>query len=315
MGGLSPASGRSAWTRLRGVVLPAWYVAVLAGLLLAGALRAQWPVASAVIWLGTAVCSMVSLLLLELLGARVFAGRGVEGAFLERQASIVFGYSAAQRAWYLAQAMGCWFLIGLLSVLGFRALGERLAFDATAPIRAGLRELPALVHVGLAFLLMDGWSYLRHRAEHADGESGLLWRVVHCYHHTPAHVNLWTGMVVHPLEAIFVIAVPMTLLGALGFAPWEALMVYSAFMLVVMPQHMNSGWTIGWLAQVVQGPKAHCRHHSVDFDTRNTNFADCLTLWDRLGGTWAPVSSSVFAGPFGLTCALPDAAKGEAVAR
>ena len=315
MGKLSTASGRMRWMRLRGVALPAWYAAVLAGLLLAGALRAQWPVASAVIWLTTALCSMVSLLLLELLGARAFAGRGVEGSFLERQASIVFEYSAAQRAWYLAHAMGCWVLVGLLSVLGFRALGEHLAFAAAAPIHAGVRELPALVQVGLAFLLLDGWSYLRHRAEHAGAESGLLWRAVHRYHHTSTHLSVWAGMLVHPLEAVFVVAVPMTLLGALGVAPWEVLMAFSGFMLVVMPQHMNSGWTIGRLACVIHGPEAHTRHHSIDFDTRNMNFADCLTLWDRLGGTWAPASPSLFTGPFGIACALPVTAERGAVAR
>jgi sterol desaturase/sphingolipid hydroxylase (fatty acid hydroxylase superfamily) len=32
---------------------------------------------------------------------------------------------------------------------------------------------------------------------------------------------------------------------------------------------------------------------------RNANYADCLTVWDRLFGTWRPAARTVFRGPFG----------------
>src|SRR5579883_2748960 len=103
---------------------------------------------------------MTSLLALEIAGARRFAGPGAEGAFLARQASIVLGYSAGIRARYLASAIGCWFFIGIMCVIGFLAIGERLLSHLTTPAAAALQGLPSIIRLTLAFLLVDGWSYL-----------------------------------------------------------------------------------------------------------------------------------------------------------
>src|SRR5262245_17629365 len=114
--------GQSGMWLTRGVALPVWYAVFLSGLVIAGALHAEHQGASILVWLATALGSMISLLALEIAGARLFARTDAEGAFLARQASTIVGYSARERASYLARAMGCWFSVGILLVVGFVAL-------------------------------------------------------------------------------------------------------------------------------------------------------------------------------------------------
>lgn len=82
---------------------------------------------------------------------------------------------------------------------------------------------------------------------------------VHPLHHTPTEMNVWTGMVVHPVEALLVLALPV----------------------------------------LANGPEAQTLHHSVRLGERNADSADCLTLWERLFGTYRKATSEVFRGPCG----------------
>lgn len=285
-------------------VLPVYYVASVATLFAAAAVHAASPALTDALVVGTVAVGSGAMLALERAGAAWFAGRlpGEAGRYLAAQsATLTRGHSWALRAAYLAQAVACWFVVGVATVLAARA-GGAAVHDRVAALDGASRALaawPAVARVLAAFAALDAWSYLRHRAEHADGERGVLWRRVHRRHHVPTEMNLWTGMIVHPVEAVLVFALPTFALGALGYARWEATLLFALFLMLTMPQHMNSGWTAGAAAAWIHGPEAHTAHHAADREARNANYADCLTVWDRLFGTWRAPSREVFRGPFG----------------
>lgn len=289
--------------RLRHLVLPVFYLVGLGALCTAVVVRPAHPLITDLLIGGTLATMSTILLGLELYGARLFGRRlpGEEGRYLRHQAELLASYSVSTRVRFLAQAIACWFVAGISTVL--------LSHLAGAALRArwdGLRAAadvvcagPIALRIGAAFLALDAWSYWRHRLEHAGAERGSLWRHIHRWHHTPTEMNVWTGMVVHPVEALLVFAVPVFTMGALGYGLWEVFLLFAVFVVLTMPQHMNSGWTAGVLGSVIHGPEAHTLHHSVRFEERNANYADCLTLWDRLFGTYRRATPEVFRGPFG----------------
>lgn len=250
-------------------------------------------------WLGGVGLGMGSLFVLEGVGPRVLApadpdlGAHLLGDFGPR----LWGYSWARRTRWLFDATLCWFVAGVTTIVGSSLLGHALAEAASVP--ALFDGWPPLLRLLVAFLLMDVHSYFRHRLEHAGGERSWMWRRVHRYHHEPVVMDLWAGMQVHWLEALLVFGPPCLLLSALGFATWELLFLFTLFLLITATQHVGSGWTSGpIMGPIFQGPDAHLRHHSVVQRDRLENLADCLTLWDRLFGTWAPPRPG-FRGPYG----------------
>ncbi|MCC7535957.1 MAG: sterol desaturase family protein [Deltaproteobacteria bacterium] len=288
---------------LRHVALPVWYLAGLAGLVVVHGLvqRDAWLGTAA--WLGVVTLASALLFALEMLGPRWLADDDDgAAAYLRAQLERVSrGYSARHRAAFLGQALLCWMLCGLATVVLAHWLGAWL-LRSSVTLRSAADVViawPPRVRVLVAFVLLDAWSYARHRIEHANGERGVLWRLVHRWHHTPTEIDLWTGMVVHPIEAVLVFAVPCAALAALGFERWELSFLFTQFLMITMPQHMNSGWTAGALGAVIHGPEAHTRHHSTDPAIRNANFGDCLTVWDRIFGTYRKPPPDVFQGPYG----------------
>ncbi len=289
----------------REALLPIWYVLNLTVQAAALVLMAGGDALGERLWIGGGVGAVSLIFAMEYLGARAFghALPDATGVYIREQAArVAHGYPLTRRGYYLAHALGCWVVFGVGAIVAAHALGSSLRAHVGALQRAGdvVLRWPAGARVLGAFALLDCWSYFRHRIEHAGGERNLLWRLVHRWHHTPDHIDLWTGMVVHPLEAMLVFLVPCTLFAALGLARWELLFLFTLFLLITVPQHMNSGWTAGPVGVVLQGPDAHVRHHSLAYPERNANFADCLTLWDRLFGTYVRPPRETFVGPFGL---------------
>ena len=273
---------------LRHAILPIWYAGALGGLAASYVLIAQGSDIGPMAWIVTLGLSIPMLFVLELVGAAKFAGS-------------LPPHTWRDRVRFLGQAVFCWLFSGIAIVLIGQSVGA--AVLARVPLLIQLerwvRAWPLIARLLVPFLFLDLWSYGRHRIEHAGGERSGLWRRVHRWHHAPAEVSLWTGMTIHPVEVMFVFAVPSFLFGALGFAPWEVIFLFSVFLTITSPQHMNSGWTSGPLGFIICGPEAHTRHHSTHYEIRNANFGDCLTIWDRLFGTFVPNDGSVFGGPFG----------------
>lgn len=290
---------------LRRTALPAWYLVATGGMIAVYPAMEALPRLVPVLWFGHLVLVSSVLFAMEVFGARRFAAssEGDDAEYLRRQSHrVVEGYSLAARVRYIADATACWLVFGIATVVLAAALGGAMleASPALQGAAAAVRAWPAVLRVGLAFALLDLWSYWRHRVEHARGEDNFLWRQVHRRHHVPDEIDLWTGMIVHPVESVLVFGLPCTLFAAVGFERWELLWMFSFFLTITMPQHMNSGWQIGALGAVIHGPEAHTRHHSAVRQRRLENLADCFTVWDRIFGTWVVAPSRPFAGPYGL---------------
>jgi sterol desaturase/sphingolipid hydroxylase (fatty acid hydroxylase superfamily) len=286
---------------LRHRALPAYYVATVTTLLAAAVTHDALPALTDALVVGTVVVGSSVMMALERLGASWFAQRmtGDAGRYLAAQVeTLTREHTWTLRATLIAQAVACWFVVGIATVFAAHAAGAAVGVHV-AGVSRWLASWPELARVTAAFVALDAWSYLRHRAEHARGERNALWRLVHRRHHEPTAMNLWTGMIVHPVEAVLVFALPTLAMGALGYARWECTLLFALFLVITMPQHMNSGWTAGPFSAWIHGPEAHTAHHSADIEARNANYADCLTVWDRLFGTYRPTTREVFRGPFG----------------
>jgi sterol desaturase/sphingolipid hydroxylase (fatty acid hydroxylase superfamily) len=143
--------------------------------------------------------------------------------------------------------------------------------------------LPAALRWPLALVLLDGWMYLWHRANHAVP---LLWRF-HRVHHADDRMDVTTATRFHPGEHFGAIVLRLGLIPLLGFTLGELLVYDSLVLLVTMFHHANI--SLGrWdrpLAWLVVTPGLHQVHHSRVVAETNSNYSTVLSLWDRLAGT------------------------------
>ena len=167
---------------------------------------------------------------------------------------------------------------------------------------------PALVAVAVSWLALDLSGYLVHRAEHA---SKLLWRL-HRVHHSDPDVDVTTTYRFHPFEVVLRAAALVAVAFALG-VPLAAVAGYLLLSAVTSPlSHANlrlpAGLerALGWL---VITPRIHRTHHSLEASDSASNLAVCLSLWDRLFGTYREAPSR---GWDALRFGVPDRTVAEA---
>lgn len=148
-----------------------------------------------------------------------------------------------------------------------------------------LAPLPPWLDVLAGAVLMDLVDYGRHRLVH---RVPLLWRL-HRVHHLDESPDSSTGMLNHPLEAVpsllvFAVAVPV-----LGLSPMAIAVRMMVGMSLLLFHHSNLALpdvldrALAWLTPT---PRTHRVHHARDLPWTDSNFGTCLTVWDRLFGTW-----------------------------
>ena len=173
--------------------------------------------------------------------------------------------------------------VGYTAVLG-------VAWAVAAPVR--LDALSSLWHAqpvlgGLAcFVAWDAAGYWYHRIGHT---TRVGW-AAHSPHHTGARFDLtlglrqtWFpihGLAVHPLLALAgfdlaAVAVCAAVSGCLQ-------VLQHASFDVPVPRFVDA---------LVMTPGTHRHHHASGAAGGAVNLGPVLTVWDRLGGTWAPASS------------------------
>jgi sterol desaturase/sphingolipid hydroxylase (fatty acid hydroxylase superfamily) len=145
-------------------------------------------------------------------------------------------------------------------------------------------NLPAPLRFVLALLLLDGWMYVWHRANHTIP---LLWRF-HRMHHSDRHMDVTTATRFHLGEHLGAAALRLGLIPLLGFSIWE-LVVYDTLVIAVTQFH-HADILLGrwdrWLRLVIVTPNMHKVHHSDQQPETDSNYATVLSLWDRLAGTF-----------------------------
>lgn len=146
-------------------------------------------------------------------------------------------------------------------------------------------EVPAVAAFVIAWLALDGAGYALHRFEHA---SRLLWRL-HRQHHSDPDLDVTTSFRFHPVEALLQAGLIMLVALVLG-APPLAAVAYSCLVAIIAPlSHTNIALPrplesmLRWL---VITPDMHRTHHSTDAADHGTNYSVCLSIWDRLFGTY-----------------------------
>ncbi len=196
--------------------------------------------------------------------ARPLAPRSVHQIAVEAFQGIVYG-----TVFGFGTAFGLWWLV--------LELRNAIGIEATL---GGSPWIPALALIVLA----DFLDYFRHRHEHES--NGLMWRV-HSVHHSIRQFSLLAGLALHPLEAVFTYASYGLVAGTLGVTFESMLLGLTLALLVMGAQHTNTPTSLGGLSRVLAHADGHRWHHDIALGAgRNVNYANVLSLWDLLWGSF-----------------------------
>ena len=192
-----------------------------------------------------------------------------------------------------AQRWGANLGLALVSTLVVRVLvpGSAIAVAMVAADEGwGLfnrLQAPAWLAFLGAVVLLDLIVYLQHVLFHSVP---LLSRL-HAVHHADPDFDLTTGIRFHPLEIVLSVLIKLAAVAVLG-APVAAVLAFEVVLnATAMFNHANvslPAWLEPWVRRFLVTPDMHRVHHSVIEAERNSNYGFCLSLWDRLLGTYTP---------------------------
>jgi sterol desaturase/sphingolipid hydroxylase (fatty acid hydroxylase superfamily) len=182
-----------------------------------------------------------------------------------------------------------------LAIALFNTVILGLAFGyvtATVAEWAEANQLGLLNYLGLAgpirfavaLVLLDGWLYIWHRANHAIP---LLWRF-HRMHHSDRDMDVTTATRFHLGEHVGSAVLRLGLIPLLGFEVWN-LVVYDTLVIAITQFH-HADISIGrwdrWLRLLIVTPDMHKVHHSDWRQESDSNYSTVLSVWDRLAATF-----------------------------
>jgi sterol desaturase/sphingolipid hydroxylase (fatty acid hydroxylase superfamily) len=166
---------------------------------------------------------------------------------------------------------------------------------------AGL-DAPAWIAIVLGVLALDLTEYGRHRLSH---HLPWLWRL-HRVHHTDPQVDVTTSLRGHPLEQALRPLFDATAILLVGIGP-QTLALHALLQIVTLLfQHANLPLPPALdrvVARLTPTPAYHLVHHSRRRPQTDSNYGACLTVWDRLFGTWQPVDPDLSIGLDGFDTA------------
>jgi sterol desaturase/sphingolipid hydroxylase (fatty acid hydroxylase superfamily) len=149
-------------------------------------------------------------------------------------------------------------------------------------------EGPPLLIGVVSFLVLDLAIYFQHRVFH---HVPWLWRL-HRMHHSDVVIDVSTALRFHPLEILLSMLIKISLVTALGLSPFVVIAFEVTLNASSLLNHAN--WNMGkwdrWVRCILVTPDMHRIHHSSRVEETNSNYGFCLSLWDRLLGTYTPQS-------------------------
>ena len=156
--------------------------------------------------------------------------------------------------------------------------------DFSAPV------LPNILSYVLCFLFIDFIYYALHRLSH---HIPILWRL-HKVHHSDDRMTASTGLVHHPLEALFIGVTAFSIYVIVNM-PVGVILFYGAInSLHIAFVHSNMRlpfWLDFGLSKIIYTPSLHKIHHSIRMDEGNSNFGMIFVLWDRVLASWKSQAS------------------------
>jgi sterol desaturase/sphingolipid hydroxylase (fatty acid hydroxylase superfamily) len=168
-------------------------------------------------------------------------------------------------------------------------LGLATAFVAhwTEANQVGLLQIvavPELLRWLAAIVILDGWMYAWHRANHA---LPFLWRF-HRVHHSDTHMDVTTATRFHLGEHVGGAALRLGLIPLAGLEVWHVV-VYDLLVIAVTQFHhadISLGRCDRWLRWLIVTPDMHKVHHSDWTPETDSNYAVVFSFWDRLAGSF-----------------------------
>ena len=147
----------------------------------------------------------------------------------------------------------------------------------------------AVLAAGL--LALDLLVYWAHRMQH---RVRLLWRF-HAVHHADTDMDIGTALLHHPVAYLCVGAFTGFTLLSLGLPAW-VFPVYGLFEVAGgVFQHVATpipDWFERTARTVFVTPGMHQAHHSANPAHHHTNYANILSVWDRVFGTFLALSAA-----------------------
>jgi sterol desaturase/sphingolipid hydroxylase (fatty acid hydroxylase superfamily) len=182
-----------------------------------------------------------------------------------------------------------------LTAVGFLANWLLASLAAVAAVRfrpAGLMASlgwPASIEIAAGVIILDfSVGYLSHRTMHMWPP---MWRFHHIHHSDP-FVDVTTTYRTHPVETVWRFLFAIVPVWALGI-PAQAVVIQRLLQATNgITEHANIRlWPRldRMLSLVWVTPNIHKIHHSRKVMETNSNYANLITLYDRLLGTYTPV--------------------------
>lgn len=171
-------------------------------------------------------------------------------------------------------------------LLASLAAAAALALQPTG-LMAGL-GWPAWIEILVGILIVDfSAGYLSHRTMH---NWPWMWRF-HRIHHSDPFVDVTTTFRTHPIETVWRFAFAIVPVWIFGI-PAQAVLIQRLLQAtnaviehanIRLPAPLDRVLSLVWVT-----PNVHKIHHSRAVAETNSNYANVLTLYDRLLGTYTP---------------------------
>lgn len=163
------------------------------------------------------------------------------------------------------------------------------ATEMTQEYRVGLIQiLPAYIpdsaKLIIGLLLLDGWMYLWHRANHTIP---LLWRF-HRMHHSDNYMDATSATRFHIGELMLATLLRIGVIFILGLTTTHIIVYGLLLTICTLFHHANIsiGGLDKYLVLLIVTPDMHKIHHSQQMTETNSNYSTVLSIWDRLGNTY-----------------------------
>lgn len=151
--------------------------------------------------------------------------------------------------------------------------------------------VPGWAGVALTLVVMDAAIYWQHRAMHRFAP---LWRL-HRLHHADTSIDVTSGVRFHPAEIAVSLVYQAAIVLLLGAPPAGVLAFATLLTVASLFEHSDIRLPprierpLRWLLVT---PQMHLVHHGAEGGDLHHNFGFCLSLWDRLWGSYRPAMTS-----------------------
>lgn len=149
-------------------------------------------------------------------------------------------------------------------------------------------DFPSLIEFFIALLLLDAAIYLQHFASH---KIPWLWRF-HRVHHADQSIDVTTALRFHPVEIGLSMLYKSAIVCCVGASWWAVLLFEILLNASAMFNHANIRLRNNIdrvLRHFLVTPDMHLVHHSKDSLEQNSNYGFCLSIWDKMLGSYRSV--------------------------